>query len=474
MTTNNKNIEESFQPFKSKMVSSGIPSLCISTFRSHFSKLFMGETGMISRNDISPVANVPDLENIVNCEEKGRIALNKAVMIKLNGGLGTSMGMAGPKSLLHIKEDTTFLDTIAKQVLHLRSDFACRFPLLLMNSFSTRNETLKALEKYPDLLHDIPIDFMQHKVPKVLCDNLMPVNWPQDNKKEWCPPGHGDIYTALLTSGILETLIENGFEYAFISNADNLGAVMNLQLLGYFASEKIPFLMEVADRTEADKKGGHLAKSKKGSLVLREKAQCPESEINEFQNINLYKYFNTNNIWINLDILNKKLTENNNILNLEVIFNRKNVVPGNTETPEVYQLETALGSAISLFEGASALRVPRNRFFPVKTTDDLLALWSDLYYFDENLNLKSDPNHSQNGKNIFIKLDTEFFKLIDDFKSRFPKGPPSLTACKSLKIDGDFLFQKGIVCKEQVHLINRTNQQITIPDQTILEGTINY
>jgi UTP--glucose-1-phosphate uridylyltransferase len=474
MTTNDKNIEESFQPFKNKMVSSGIPSLCISTFRSHYTKLFTGETGMITRNDISPVANVPDLENIVNCEEKGRTALNKAVMIKLNGGLGTSMGMAGPKSLLHIKEDTTFLDTIAKQVLHLRSDFACRFPLLLMNSFSTRNETLKALEKYPDLLHDIPIDFMQHKVPKVLCDNLMPVNWPQDHKKEWCPPGHGDIYTALLTSGILETLIENGFEYAFISNADNLGAVMNLQLLGYFASEKIPFLMEVADRTEADKKGGHLAKSKKGSLVLREKAQCPESEIKEFQNINLYKYFNTNNIWINLEILKKKLTDNNNILNLAVIFNRKYVVPGNTKTPDVYQLETALGSAISLFEGAAALRVPRNRFIPVKTTDDLLALWSDIFHFDKNHNIQMTYNNGMTENNILIKLDPRFFKLIEDFKNRFPTEAPSLAECRSLIIDGDFLFGKEIVCKGNVHLVNRSNRQITIPDQTILKGTINY
>src|SRR5438105_1204399 len=80
-----------------------------------------------------------------------------------------------------------------------------------------------------------------------------------ESELEWCPPGHGDIYTALVTSGMLDALLDAGYEHAFVSNSDNLGAVLDPRILAWFAAERIPFLMEVADRTEADRKGGHIA-----------------------------------------------------------------------------------------------------------------------------------------------------------------------------------------------------------------------
>ena len=100
---------------------------------------------------------------------------------------------------------------------------------------------------------------------------------------------------------MLDTLLANGYEVAFVSNADNLGAELDPLPLGYFVSERLPFLMEVADRTAADRKGGHLARRKSdGRLALRESAQCPDEDTDAFQDVDRHRYFNTNNLWINL------------------------------------------------------------------------------------------------------------------------------------------------------------------------------
>ena len=78
-----------------------------------------------------------------------------------------------------------------------------------MNSFATRDDTLAALERYPELpVDDLPLDFVQSKVPKLREDDLEPVEWPADPALEWAPPGHGDVYTSLATSGMLERLLE--------------------------------------------------------------------------------------------------------------------------------------------------------------------------------------------------------------------------------------------------------------------------
>ena len=210
---------------------------------------------------------------------------------------------------------------------------------------------------------------------------------PADREKEWCPPGHGDIYTALVTSNMLELLLSEGYEYAFVSNSDNLGAELDLQILGYFAANRVPFLMEVADRTPADRKGGHLAQRPDGQLILRESAQCPPDEEAEFQDIKRYRYFNTNNLWINLRSLEHRLEEHQGVMPLPLIRNEKPVDPPNPETPRVYQLETAMGAAIAVFEGAQAMRVPRSRFAPVKKNSDLLVIMSDAYRLGEDYRL---------------------------------------------------------------------------------------
>lgn len=447
--------------FISKMKGENLPEIVLETFSYYYNRLLKGETGLLKESSILAVDDLPKFNDLEEDFTKyGKNILHKSILLKLNGGLGTSMGLREAKSLLKVKNGLTFLDIIAKQAM------LSSVPLVLMNSFNTQEKSLQLLEKYPNLKNEVPFDFLQHKIPKISTETLKPVQYKQNTHLEWCPPGHGEIYTAMVTSGILDTLLNNGFEFAFISNSDNLGAKMDLTILGYFAKNKFPFLMEVADRTEADKKGGHLAKLPNGQLILREAAQCPKEDEHEFQNTNKHKYFNTNNIWINLKSLKTILDENNNILGLPMIVNKKTVDPKDHKSENVFQLETAMGSAISVFEGASALAVPRERFSPVKTTDDLLAVRSDNYILTDDFNISVNPKRNLNP--LVIKLDPNFYKLVEDLDNRFPHNI-SLVDCEKLTVKGDFKFGENVKIKGNITLENLENDQIFIKDNSVLE-----
>lgn len=457
-----------FKPFEARMQAAGLHPIVIESFRHGYNQLVKGKSGLISRLEIDPIDEIPDAETLDDYSKVGRTAMKKAVVIKLNGGLGTGMGMEKAKSLLKVKSNLSFLDIIARQVLHNRNTYNSNLPLVLMDSFSTQADSLAALEKYPELKGSIPLDFLQNKVPKVEQNGLNPVSWPQNPALEWYPPGHGDIYVALVTSGMLDTLLKRGYQYAFVSNADNLGAVIDIQILGYFASHNISFMMEVADRTEADKKGGHLARLKNGNLTLRESAQCPEEEEEEFQDITIYKYFNTNTLWVNLVSLKALLEERNHMLSLPLIVNSKTVDPRDKSSPEVFQLETAMGSAISVFPDARALRVSRIRFAPVKACVDLLGLWSDAYVLTKESHVIQNPERDFG--QIVIELDPRYYKLFDEMKARFPHGAPSLIDCEKLIVEGDVLFGQNVVIKGCVRITNRDKKQLVIPDGEILEA----
>ncbi len=371
------------------------------------------------------------------------------------------MGLSQAKSLLTVKNGLSFLDIIARQAIQ------AQIPLVLMNSFTTRDDSLAALAAYPALQGQIPLDFLQHKAPKIIQADFSPVDWPQDPTLEWCPPGHGDIYTALVTSGMLEALLQAGYTYAFVSNADNLGAVMDLGILGHFVKNQLPFMMEVADRTAADKKGGHLAQ-RNSQLILRELAQCPAEEIEAFQDITRYKYFNTNNLWLNLPALKEVLTANNNILGLPMIRNAKTVDPRDSTTPPVYQLETAMGSAIAVFAGAQAIRVPRARFAPVKTNNDLLAVRSDAYHLTGDFRVTTNPTRTLD--QLAINLDPTSYKLIADLEAPFPSGTPSMLECTRLSIMGDIKFGANVILKGGVQLVNKSGRQVEVEAGMVIEG----
>jgi UTP--glucose-1-phosphate uridylyltransferase len=423
-----------------KMRADGVGDAAVQSFAHYYERLSRGDRGILGEDEIEPVDQVTALEDLPDAIDK--TALDQAVVIKLNGGLGTSMGMTKAKSLLPVKDGLSFLDIIARQVLELRRQTGARLPLVLMNSFLTQADSLKALEAY-DLATDVPADFVQNKVPKLRADGLEPVDWPDSPDLEWAPPGHGDLYVALVTSGMLDTLLESGYRYAFVSNADNLGAVLDPRILSWIASEDIPFVMEVAQRTAADRKGGHIARRPGGGLVLREIAQTPDDDLESFQDIDRHQYFNTNTLWVDLHALRAALAASDGVLSLPMIVNRKNVDPTNPDSPEVIQLETAMGAAIDVFAGARALLVPKERFAPVKTTNELLALRSDAYELRDNGQVVlAEQRHHQPP---VVDLDPSFYKLVDDFEARFPDGAPSLIGCDRLVVRGDHVFSADTV-----------------------------
>jgi len=438
--------ENLWYKYDKKLKAEGLNAAAIAAFKYNFEVLASGADTMLPESSLKPVDSLPELEKLGITPDPA--LLKETVMLKLNGGLGTGMGLDKAKSLLEVTEGNTFLDLIAKQVKMMRESFNTDLAFMLMNSFSTSADTLGFLAKYPELGTGSDLEFVQNKAPKVNESDYSPASWPADPSHEWCPPGHGDLYPAMLGSGTLDRLLGKGFKYMFVSNSDNLGAVMDLKLLTHFVESKAPFMMEVATRTEADKKGGHLARdARKNGLLLRETAQCPEEEEKEFQNINKYKYFNTNNLWLDLQALKAQFDKNGGSLPLPVMKNSKTVDPRDKKSLKVLQLETAMGAAIECFEGASAILIPRSRFAPVKTTSDLFALRSDAYLLTKDFRIELAP--SRKGVPPNIKLDGKY-KFVDAMETMIPNGVPSLVKCNKLVIEGDVVFAAKVVIEGDV------------------------
>ncbi len=431
-----------FDVIESKMKSVGLSEAAINAFRHSVQVLVSKQSMLIPESDIVPAEGVADWEELVAATPAADASLlAQSVLIKLNGGLGTSMGLQKAKSLLEIKPGVTFLDLIVRQVKTLRSAAGYPVNLLLMNSFSTSDDTMSHLSRYAEdgFADAEKVEMIQNRVPKLLTDTLEPATYPANPELEWCPPGHGDIYPALVGSGWLDKLLAAGVKYAFVSNSDNLGAQMDTHFLRWFAESGAPFVMEVTRRTEADKKGGHLATRKAdGQPILREIAQCPGEDVNDFQNIDKHRFFNTNNLWIRLDALRDYLEAHEGVLPLPVICNTKTVDPRDAATPAVYQLETAMGAAIQCFPGARAVCVPRSRFFPVKTCSDLLLLRSDAVVIDDSGLMSLAPECG--GVAPIIQLDSKLYKLVDSLEAL---GVPSLKNVKKLTVTGSHTFAAG-------------------------------
>lgn len=457
---------------KEKMQAFHMEEREVDLFLQQYDSLVQGERGFIYEKDLEgvPYGSIPTLESLDQYTENGDSLLNKCAIIKLNGGLGTSMGLNGPKSFLPVKGDKRFIDIVIDQVLSLRERTKSEIPLVLMNSAVTIKQTEEFIDSIPEIKNQkTPYSFVHNSHPKILVDTLEPAKYPEEPTKEWNPAGHGDIYTSLVTSGILDTLIEQGIEYAFISNIDNLGATMNSALLGYMAETKAPFIMEVCHRREMDKKGGHLAKSANG-FILRERAQAAEEEISTFEDIHKYSYFNSNSIWINLKIF-KEYINKKGLLKLPLIANKKSLNPSKPNSAKVYQLETAMGSAISLFDGALAVEIPQSRFRPVKKNNDLLLLWSDRFSLNDKGELIEVKGVTPS---INVELDPKSFTFYTDLKERVVNTSiPSLKKCSNLSISGDVSIGANCVFIGDVSIVNNSNTQQVISNQTVTNQTIS-
>ncbi|MCL2845084.1 MAG: UTP--glucose-1-phosphate uridylyltransferase [Chitinivibrionia bacterium] len=428
------------EKIQQKMSKLGYDERIIGLFLRYYEKLSSGDRGIIRESEILPVEygsveKFCDIPKVADTQ-------NKTAVIKLNGGLGTSMGMDFPKSFVEVREGKRFIDLAAENSSE-------RTPLIFMNSAATREMTDKFITENPQIKHgNIAPAFLQHSFPKILKDTLGLAEFPQNSACEFNPAGHGDVYMALNLSGILGELLKENFDFAFISNIDNTGAVFDPSIADYMAKNGISFLMEVCRRGEMDKKGGHIAKTREERYILREKAQVNESEIAEFEDINKYSYFNTNSVWVDLRKLNEYLEKNAGIIELPFIANEKTLDPNNKNTPKVYQIEQAMGAAISLFDNARILEVEKERFFPVKTNNDLFLLRSDRFYLDGAKVKSFDDNKSQ----CNVVLNPEFYGNLADFEKRLKNGAPKIQKCTKLLVKSDVYFDKEMEFTGEVEL----------------------
>ena len=409
---------------------------------------------------------MPDLPSLDELPEpppdQAREVLDRLVVVKLNGGLGTSMGLSGPKSLIEVKPGRSFLDVIATQVLALRQRYGARLPLVLMDSGVTRDPSLDALRRYDDLsVPGVPLDFLQGL--KLEDPGRRPVTGAvacRPGAGSRCPPGHGDIYTALAASGTLDALLSAGLRYALVSNSDNLGALADVRIAAWAAAEQVPFALEAVRGTLADRKGGHLARYQ-GRVVLRETAQVPDGDTS-FTDVERWRWDTMHNIGIDLRALADLQDADPGAPVLPLIVNRKTVDPREAASTPVIQLETAMGAAVGSIPGARAVHVPRSRFIPVKTTDDLLVLRSDAYELAGDGQLRP----AFDGPGPVVTLDKQHYDLLPDFEQRFPAGAPSLRRCRRFEVEGDVTFGAGVVAEGDVRVVGPRH----VPDGEVLSG----
>jgi len=452
---------------RTKMTDAGVAPAAIETFTRFYHLLQAGETGLIREDDVDPLVDIPNRADLTISDDDAAAALARTAVLKLNGGLGTSMGMDRAKSLLPVREASgaadgepellTFLDVIVGQVRAARRATGARLPLLFMNSFRTRDDSLAALERYPDLAVDgLPVDFLQNREPKLRADDLTPVTWEKDPELEWCPPGHGDLYPALHASGVVKALLEAGFRYMSVSNSDNLGAAPDATIAGWFAASGAPYAAELCRKTPADVKGGQLVVRKvDGRIVQRETAQTHPDDVAVSLDATRHPFFHTNNLWFDLEALAAELERTSGVLELPLIRNDKTVDPADASSPEVVQIESAMGAAVAVFEGATAIEVERSRFLPVKTTNDLLVLRSDVYDLTPDYRLEAQAPAP------LVDLDKSYYKLIEPFNERFAAGAPSLRDADSLTVRGDWTFGSGVRAEGKAQLAGDGG---TVPD----------
>ncbi|KAI8882145.1 UTP--glucose-1-phosphate uridylyltransferase [Backusella circina FSU 941] len=394
-------------------------------------------------------------------ESTSKDDLQKLAVLKLNGGLGTTMGCVGPKSAIEVRDGMTFLDLSVRQIEYLNKKNDVSVPFILMNSFNTDDDTKRIVQKYATHNVDI-ITFNQSRHPRIKKESLLPVpRSPTSPIEQWYPPGHGDLYESIYNSGLLDQLLEQGKEYLFVSNVDNLGATVDFNILHHMIESNSEFIMEVTDKTKADIKGGTLVDDD-GQIRLLEIAQVPDEHVEDFKSIKKFKIFNTNNLWINLKAIKRIMDEE--AMELEIIENNKTTPEGE----KVIQLETAVGAAIKHFSNAHGVNVPRTRFLPVKSTSDLFLVTSNLYSL---IHGRLEVNPDRMFSNVpLIKLG-DHFKKVNDFLTRF-KTIPHILELDHLTVTGDVSFGSKVELRGTVIIVANHGEHIDIPSGTILENKV--
>jgi UTP--glucose-1-phosphate uridylyltransferase len=459
-------INEAERLIRLKMLSRGMSNHAIDLFLSQVCEVAKKE---LSENYDLNQLKAPDSgllleppleeEQKLELDRRGMDLLGSSVIIKLNGGRSTTMGGNVPKGILTAKNGLSYLEIICNQTEAVRKKCGIDIPLVLMNSFFTDAPTHKVLAGKGFSA----LTFLQKEVPRLIENNLCPLETNSDD--DWVPPGHGDVYDSLSESGLLDRLLAQGIKWAFLSNLDNLAASLEPWILGLMDLKSIDFLLEVTDRTDEDRKGGTLVVNK-DRLELLEIGQVPREQLELFMDIDKFMVFNTNNVWINLNVL-KDLLENKSI-HLPIIRNRKKILGHN-----VIQIETAMGTAMGSFENARGLRVGRDRFFPTKKIEDLFVLQSDACVLDEYSRIKRNPMRPADlPLRPLVTFSSDFLDSPHNIPDRFADlSSVSLVSAESLEVHGPVYFEPDIRIQGKVVVTASTESQCVVPRGTIFNNT---
>jgi len=388
-------------------------------------------------------------------EEVGRTHIHQCAIVKLNGGRSTTMGGLVPKCMVTAKDGKSFLDIVMGQVMAANDRYNIEMPLVLMNSFFTDHVTEKIVGGTPLII----MNFIQNEYPRIKKHSLLPLDTGTDD--DWCPAGHGDFFASIDGSGMLDNLLELGLRYVFISNIDNLSAEISPVILGRMIEGKHDFLMEVTRKTLDDVKGGAPVFAN-GRLSLLEIAQVPDEHHKDFQDIGTFPYFNTNNLWVDLQALKEKIQQGE--IRLPIILNHKKCAGF-----EVVQIETAMGAALQCFDRPGLIEVSRDRFAPVKKLSDLFLLQSDVYSLNSNFQLSLNRARPKRLARLPRVTFHSGFPAGNDLAGGFadPAGV-SLLGTESLTVGGNVYFAEGMQVLDTVCVENDSRQVLTVREKDLI------
>ncbi|KAK8346097.1 hypothetical protein V6Z12_A07G191500, partial [Gossypium hirsutum] len=339
-----------------------------------------------------------------------RRLLDKVVVLRLNGDLGTAMGSDGPKSLIEVRHNYNFIELVVIQIENLNWKYGCNVPLVLLNPFNTHVETLKS------------------QYPCIAAEDFTPLPCKGGTSKDgWYSPGHGEVFQCLRNSGMLDEFISQEKEILFFANIDNLGALLDFRILKNMVENQKEFCMELTPKTSHDQMTGtHI--SYEGKVQFIQRAQVPEKHVKEFDSTEKLKLFHTNTMWMNLNVIKRLADAENPNVCIEV------------HGTKVVQFETVADDAIKFFDRAIGINVPRARYLPLRTTADLFLYLCDIY------------------------------TLVGYVFKRKSKAKPLDPIIEfGLKVTGEVRFGSRVVLKGKVSIAARAGGQLQIPDKKVIE-----
>ncbi|KAL2478443.1 UTP--glucose-1-phosphate uridylyltransferase-like [Forsythia ovata] len=377
------------------------------------------KTATKDKISVLPYENLqPAPEDILETKQ----LLDKLVVLKFNGSLGTKMGFNGPKSVMEVCGGLTCLDLILNQIESLNSKYGCNIPLLLVNAPNTHDGVLKVLERHTNKnIHSL----VQSQRHQRNVSDLPPVSdGIQDDHDGMDSLNLAEVFSSLMDDGKIDVLLSQGKEYILVLNSDNLAHIVDPKILNHLIQNNIEYCVEVMPK----------------SYESEESNLLPNKE--EFENLMPKKNLKfTHTMWMNMNFI-------------ESLVQRRAAKESLTIS--------------KLFDQSFAINVPKSRYLPVEATSDLLLLQSDLYTFTDGILTRNTARG--NLADPSIELGPEF-ETINDFRTRF-KSIPSVVGLVSLKVAGDVWFGTGITLKGKVDIHARPGMRIAIPDGTVLENKI--